>query len=393
MAAHAAGAAAEPLAGQPGQRHGGHPEDPDSDRTATSEVPKIPIQKWRSSVVQRRGAVPPQVGGEIVEREAGDVDGQRLVEPQVRPGPEAEHQTGNHGEPGADTEQNHDGRRRTAALRDRPGRRWSQRPRPRAEATGPVRSSVQPTGPGRSRRPVAMASIGHASSGGAGPGGAASMAGMVPRPPGHPVTRGPTIDGGGAWTLSPGHYCAPTVRSCLWQSRCQEFTGAAPGSTLHRLGMTPGRTEATAPMQSGEYRMTDEHEISRRTFLHGEPQPAGPSSWPVPRGPHLPPARPRAARPPPPRPPVASPASAPGPRSGRLLTVGLLAEIDGFYPPQQPLGHQRLHLRQCHLRPPGGHRRRRHHPAVPGQSSPPTHLRHLDHDPAARTSSSTTGPT
>ena len=60
-------------------------------------------------------------------------------------------------------------------------------------------------------------------------------------------------------------------------------------------------------------------------------------------------------------------------------------------PPHQPLGHQRLPLRQHRLRPADGGGGRRHHPALPGRvDDPQLDLRHVDHDAPARTSSSAT---
>ncbi len=52
-------------------------------------------------------------------------------------------------------------------------------------------------------------------------------------------------------------------------------------------------------------------------------------------------------------------------------------------PAHQPLGHQRLPLRQRRLRPADGGGGRRQHPALPGPvDDPQLDLRHLDHDPA-----------
>ena len=62
----------------------------------------------------------------------------------------------------------------------------------------------------------------------------------------------------------------------------------------------------------------------------------------------------------------------PGGRDRRVLSA------------EQSLGHQRLHLRPVPLRPADGHRRRRHHPALPGQVlHAERSIRHVDADAAS----------
>jgi hypothetical protein len=41
-------------------------------------------------VVERRRAIVTQCGGKSMERQPGDVEGERLVQPQIRPSPESE---------------------------------------------------------------------------------------------------------------------------------------------------------------------------------------------------------------------------------------------------------------------------------------------------------------
>ena len=111
-------------------------------------------------VEERRGAVPLEVRGDLVQRQAGDVDGQRLVEPQVGPGPEAQHQPPPMATTAADDQQDRAGRRRTACPRDRsppgsPGPRpVRRRPhRPRAPPAARRRRRGAPSGGvGRTRR-------------------------------------------------------------------------------------------------------------------------------------------------------------------------------------------------------------------------------------------------
>ena len=87
---------AQPAPGQPGQWHGGHADHPGQrpDRDIGGAEPAHPDVEQH--VEQRGGAVTSEEGGELVERQPGDVDGQGLVEPQVRPGPEPQDHGGHH---------------------------------------------------------------------------------------------------------------------------------------------------------------------------------------------------------------------------------------------------------------------------------------------------------
>ena len=94
------------------------PKTPASDRTATSEVPNSSHPEVQQDVEQRRCAVALQVGRDLVHRQLRDVDGQCLVEPEVRRRPEPEHQAGDHGQHGADDQQSphRRGERRTLGV-------------------------------------------------------------------------------------------------------------------------------------------------------------------------------------------------------------------------------------------------------------------------------------
>ena len=95
--------AADASAGQPSEGQREDREDP-RERTnghvGLAEHPHPPVQQ---EVEQRRVPVLAQGGADVTERQPGDVDRQRLVEPQIGPGPEPQH------EPGDDHARHHDG--------------------------------------------------------------------------------------------------------------------------------------------------------------------------------------------------------------------------------------------------------------------------------------------
>ncbi len=73
-----------------------------------------------------------------------------------------------------------------------------------------------------------------------------------------------------------------------------------------------------------------------------------------------------------------------GVTGARRVAVGGAGRRDRrLLPAQQPLGHQRVQLRQRHLRPAVRRRRRREHPALPVPvGHPQFDVRHVDHGPA-----------
>ena len=89
---------------------------PDSARTATSLLPEDVHPEVQQQVVQRRRAVVAQGAEQLRQMAAGDLDGERLVQPDVRRGDEAQHR--------ADGDGDHDERdqpvQRTLALQPRP---------------------------------------------------------------------------------------------------------------------------------------------------------------------------------------------------------------------------------------------------------------------------------
>ena len=358
------GTTAQPPTGQPGQGDGHHPDDAGQRAHRLVGGAEPPHPEVEHHVVQRGGAVALEEGRELVEGEAGDVDGQGLVEPEVRAGPEPHHHRRQHTRPPCRPPITitvvlvNGGPRGPRSGRPRDGVRWPWVPP--LVGVAPTRAVVD-VRPGTRRRPAprlarprrsrwepqSMASHGNQ-----------RRVGVVPPD----VLRGP-------WS-----YLAVTClhsRPGLWQS----------ASGLGTSGIGSGQGE-----MMGE--------------ICGFAVKGSPSYLPVPRA----------------RPPAAWSCSAPAhpavlagcsrarrrsdrhhratgskpgvgsgtPVRGGALTVGIIAEIDGFYPAHQPLGHQRLHLRQHRLRPPDGDGSRRSHPAVPGPvDDPQLDLRRVDHDAPA----------
>ena len=99
------GATAEPASGQPGEWHGRHPDHARQGAHRKVRRPERAHPEVEEDVEERRGPVPTEERGEVVERLAGDVDGQRLVEPEVRPRPESEDEARDEDHPGGDHEQ------------------------------------------------------------------------------------------------------------------------------------------------------------------------------------------------------------------------------------------------------------------------------------------------
>ncbi len=85
--------APQPAPGQPGQRHRDHSDDPRQRAHGQVRRSEDAHPDMEERVEQRRCTVPLEVGGEVMQGQLGDVDGQGLVEPQVGSGPEAKHQT------------------------------------------------------------------------------------------------------------------------------------------------------------------------------------------------------------------------------------------------------------------------------------------------------------
>ncbi len=99
------GATAEPAAGQPGEWHGRHPDHARQGAHRQVRRPEHAHPEVEEDVEERRSPVPAEERGQVVEGLAGDVDGQRLVEPEVRPRPESEDEPRDEDHPGGDHEQ------------------------------------------------------------------------------------------------------------------------------------------------------------------------------------------------------------------------------------------------------------------------------------------------
>ena len=281
-----------------------------------------------------------------MEGQPGDVDGQGLVEPQIRSGPEPQHQR-----------RHHDGHRA--------GRRWPPSgggrtavPRGRRERAprGSARRSPPDREPTSARAAVPRSDGGTRSSGsttGAEPVEGASMDRMVP-------------------SVRPG--VGSAAHRWAWGLRgvaCPH--GTMPCGSMMPLEQGDRSSGRRTAVQSGERwgsSVASGNELSRRSFLSrgaatgglvmlgagGASVLAGCSSSPSTSS------------------TTGSPSSGSKPgintghsQKGGSATIGTVAEIDGFFPRLQPLGHQRLPLRQHRLRPADGGGRRRHGPALPGQ--------------------------
>ena len=75
---------------------------PERARTAPSDVAEPVDPEVQEHVVERRRAVALQRLVEVAERQLGDVDGQRLVEPQITRRDEAQYHCGQKREPDPD---------------------------------------------------------------------------------------------------------------------------------------------------------------------------------------------------------------------------------------------------------------------------------------------------
>ena len=93
------GPAAESPPAEPADRERGHGDEARERPDGIVGLPEQGDPEVQQVVVERRGPVVLQGVGDLVQRQAGDVDGQRLVEPQARSGPEAEEQSGGDDEP------------------------------------------------------------------------------------------------------------------------------------------------------------------------------------------------------------------------------------------------------------------------------------------------------
>ncbi len=109
-------AAPQASTGQPGQRQCHHPDH--SGEGADGEVrwAKGPHPEVQQHVEEGRRPVHAEVGGDVVERLTGDVDGQGFVEPEVGAGPEPQHQPGDEDQRDHHRQGGGDGRRERRPL-------------------------------------------------------------------------------------------------------------------------------------------------------------------------------------------------------------------------------------------------------------------------------------
>ena len=96
--------ASQAPAAEPGDRQRDHRDHARQGAHGVVGLPEEDDPEVEEVVVQRRRTVVLQRVGDLVQRQAGDVDGQGLVQPQARPGPEAKEQGGGDHHPHADAD-------------------------------------------------------------------------------------------------------------------------------------------------------------------------------------------------------------------------------------------------------------------------------------------------